>query len=58
MGTRAMVADKLHYIRQVSGWAEGHTYSPGSVVCVSGTSFVVAASDGDIVLLEWMVASA
>lgn len=58
IGTRAMVADKLYYIRQASGWVESHTYPPGSLICVSGTSFVVAASDGYIVLLEWMVAPA
>lgn len=56
-GTRAMIADKWHHIRQASGWTENHTYQPGSVVCSCEASLVIAASDGYIALLEWWVAA-
>jgi methionyl-tRNA formyltransferase len=45
-------------IRRAVGWTEAHDHTPGHVVHVCNRSFVVAAADGYIGIVEWNFAAA
>ena len=55
LGCLARVNDVWICAKRVVGWEEEHTHLSGSVVHINNQSIVVAASDGYIGIIEWIL---
>ena len=51
-GTIANVEDAWYIVRQVVGWQEPHSLSPGAIAHRYGRTLVVAAADGFVAILD------
>ena len=51
--TIARLSNSTIYVRRATAWTEPHHHAPGAIVHQDGRSWVVAAKDGYVALLEW-----
>lgn len=51
--TIAQIDAATIYVRQAAGWTEAHSHKPGTLVQFNTQIFVIAASDGYIILTKW-----
>lgn len=57
LGCLASVNGVLIYVRRAVGWEETHSHPAGTVAHVNNKTFVVAAQNGYIGIIEWSIAS-
>lgn len=51
--TIAKINEATLYVRRAAGWTETHSHPPGTLIQFNTQIFVIAASDGYIILTKW-----